>query len=287
VPDEFFSIADDHDPDLLLSAALDYAAIGWPVFPLVPRGKLPLIAKRDGGNGLHDATVDLGVVFQWWGRWPTANIGLRTGIRFDVVDIDGQEGLESLNQYRADRPMTWGPESETGGGGWHLLHLPSGAGNRAGILPHVDYRGDGGYAVAPPSVHPSGCRYCWAVGAGPTEQMEPLPDWLRELVLPPSPPPRRPLPLNRPGRLTAYAQRALESELGRVALAPVGSRNDTLNRAAFALGQLVAGGVLDLDVVLSSLLEAALRAGLGETESERSIASGVRSGARSPRRIPA
>lgn len=271
----------------MLYAALDYAVLGWPVFPLAPRGKLPLIAKRDGGNGLHDATTDLEVICGWWEKCSAANIGLRTGVAFDVVDIDGQEGLDSLNRYRADRPMTWGPEAKTGGGGWHLLHLPSGAGNRARIVPHVEYRGDGGYIVATPSIHPSGRRYEWAPGAGPDEPLEPLPEWLRQLVVPPAPSAPGPLPLKRPGRVTAYAQRALERELGRVAMAPVGSRNDTLNRAAFSLGQLVAGGVLPLELVVSQLVEAASRAGLQGDEVEATIASGLRSGARQPRQVPA
>ncbi|MFN2555685.1 MAG: bifunctional DNA primase/polymerase [Nitriliruptorales bacterium] len=192
-----------------LDDALYYAReLGWPVFPVAPRGKLPLIAKRDGGKGLHDATTNEETIRAWWARCPAANIGLRTGVTFDVVDIDGPKGLDALNTVRADRPMTWGPEAVTGGGGWHLLHSPAGAGNRAGIVSHVDYRGDGGYIVAPPSVHPSGERYFWAPGAGPDEPLEPLPDWLAEFVFP-----RREVEparaLSIPSqRLGAYAARA-------------------------------------------------------------------------------
>lgn len=285
-----------------LDFALYYASeLGWPVFPLAPGGKLPLIPRAHGrdeppcrgecgreGHGLHDAITDTATIEAWWRQHPNANIGLRTGVAFDVVDIDGPEGIDALNAVRADRPMTWGPESVTGGGGWHLLHVPSGAGNRAGVIPHVDYRGVGGYIVAPPSVHPSGDRYFWAPGAGPDEPLEPLPEWLRELVFPQvtslsvSTTPRE-----STARLEAYATRALEVELGRVALAPVGERNDQLNRSAFALGQLVAGGALPLDLVVHRLVDAAARAGLTGHEVEATIASGLRSGARQPRQVPA
>ncbi|MDQ3640430.1 MAG: bifunctional DNA primase/polymerase [Actinomycetota bacterium] len=222
----------------LLDAALDYARRGWPVFPLVPKGKLPVIpsAHERGeppcraecgreGHGLYDATTDEATIRRWWGHWPRANIGVRTGVAFDVVDIDGQEALDALNAYRSGGPITWGPEVVTGGRGWHLWHLPSGAGNRAGLLgAHIDYRGAGGYVVAPPSVHPSGERYVWAadIGAGPDEPLEPLPAWLHELVLPPRPVAHPSSAQIAPARLDAYGQRALDAELGRVAMAAEG-----------------------------------------------------------------
>lgn len=288
----------------LRDAALDYAALGWPVFPVAPRGKLPVIPKahaageqpcrgecgRDG-HGLYDATTDSARIAAWWDRWPAANPGLRTGMAFDVLDIDGREALDALNVFRAGRPSGWGPEALTGGGGWHLFYLPTGAGNRAGLLAaHIDYRGAGGYVVAPPSVHPSGERYRWAEMAGPEEPLEPLPPWLLELVRPPAPSrPAPTAPVSGAVRTlpSSYGRRALESELGRVAMAAEGSRNDQLNRSAFALGQLVAAGSLDAEVVARGLIEAAERAGLTGREVEATIASGLRNGMRSPRQMPA
>lgn len=274
-----------------------YAERGWPVFPVAARGKLPLIgsAHKDGepcegecgrdGHGFYDATTDLDRITEWWRRWPTANIGLRTGVVFDVIDIDGPEGLEALNVYRADRPITWGPESQTGGGGWHLLHLPSGAGNRAGVLRKVDFRGAGGYIVAPPSVHPNGGLYRWAEMAGPDEPLEPLPGWLVGLILPPAPP-SSPAPAGGGrGVSSSYGRQALDAELGRVAMAVEGDRNHQLNRSAFALGQLVGAGVLSADVVVSNLVAAAARAGLTGAEVEKTIASGLRKGLSQPRQV--
>jgi hypothetical protein len=72
-----------------LDAALHYSEKGWPVFPLAPRSKHPLIPARDGGRGLHDATTDAAVIQAWWEAHPTANVRLRTGVAFDVIDLDG------------------------------------------------------------------------------------------------------------------------------------------------------------------------------------------------------
>ena len=63
-------------PAGFLDDALAYAARGWPVFPLRPGEKVPLIAKAAGGNGVHDATTDPDQIRAWWTKHPTANIGL-------------------------------------------------------------------------------------------------------------------------------------------------------------------------------------------------------------------
>src|SRR3954453_18758431 len=72
----------------LSGSALAYAERGWPVFPLRPREKVPLIAKAAGGNGVHDATTDLDQISAWWTRCPRANIGLAAGPAFWVLDVD-------------------------------------------------------------------------------------------------------------------------------------------------------------------------------------------------------
>src|SRR5215211_1938642 len=63
-----------------LAAALRYASQGVPVFPLTPRSKFPLISAANDGHGLHDATTDAAQIQAWWMAYPTANIGLRTGV---------------------------------------------------------------------------------------------------------------------------------------------------------------------------------------------------------------
>jgi hypothetical protein len=127
--------------------------------------------------------------------------------------------------------------------------------------------------LAPPSRHASGADYHWLIKPGTD-----LPRVPRALtILIEGPPPVEPSPraVAHPDR---YAAVALEAEAERVARAPVGTRNDTLNRAAFALGRLVAAGLLDAWVVRSELDRAARCAGLGRAEITRTIRSGLTAG---------
>ena len=280
----------DATPGRLLRVALIYAAKGWPVFPCKPQGKTPITE-----HGLKDASTDPTQIREWWERTPDANVAIATGVAFDVLDIDGSQGFESLGF--ASVPVTqpdddWWPSGPTitTGKGAHCYFAPTGVGNRAGVLPGVDWRGKGGYVVAAPSVHPSGEVYKFQFGSDNPEYgvHAPLvapPSWLMDLLNArastvdlPSQPVRR-------ANASAYARRALESECGRVALAPEGQRNHTLNQAAFALGQLVASGVLTVDEVIAALMLAATRAGLDKEEARQTIASGLEAGAKQPRRI--
>jgi hypothetical protein len=85
-----------------LAATLAYASQGIAVFPLAPRSKQPLIPARNGGHGLHDATTDLDVIKSWWTDLPTGNIGPRTGVSFDVVDLDGESAVDALEEARLE-----------------------------------------------------------------------------------------------------------------------------------------------------------------------------------------
>ncbi|MBS3821730.1 MAG: hypothetical protein KGY81_08210, partial [Phycisphaerae bacterium] len=83
-----------------------------------------------------------------------------------------------------------------------------------------------------------------------------------------------------------YATQALRLELNTLYQARPGSRNDTLNRAAFNLGTLVGAGLLDRDEVAAELLAAAEAIGLSRGEAEATIGSGLDSGSKHPRRPP-
>jgi KaiC/GvpD/RAD55 family RecA-like ATPase len=156
------------------AAALYYAVeMGWAVFPLAPHGKVPLIGKAQGGNGLLDASTDPEQIWQWWTETPTANVGIATGDRSGlvVVDVDGEAGESALADY-GEMPNT--PAASTGKGRHLLFARPAeGLRNSAGKLgAQLDIRGDGGYIVAPPSVHPSGAVYRWTRVPGRTPLAE-------------------------------------------------------------------------------------------------------------------
>jgi hypothetical protein len=144
-------------PGALLNAALWYASQGLAVFPCRRYRKIPWTR-----HGFKEATTDHHQITLWWEAWPDANIGLPTGHRFDVLDVDGVTGYRSLVQLRArgllDEP-TLG--SVTTPHGHHFYYAPSGDGNTTALAPGVDYRGAGGYVLAPPSRLPDG-MYRWA-----------------------------------------------------------------------------------------------------------------------------
>ena len=151
----------------LKEAALKYAALGIAVFPLVPNNKQPLTA-----NGFKDATTDPEKIEEWWSIHPDANVGIATGdmsgglvaIDMDVDKDEGKDGyhtfLDWCNANYVILPDSW--LSITGRGGYHLVYrsmfpVPS----KIGWLKDVDIRANGGYIVAPPSIHPNGTRYEW------------------------------------------------------------------------------------------------------------------------------
>jgi hypothetical protein len=126
-------------------------------------------------TGLKEATTDEPTVRHWWVRWPDANVGLRTGVAFDVLDADGDEGLHELEQ-NGSLPNC--PTVITGHGG-HFYIRPTGVGGRVEFAPGLDWRGTGSYVVAPPSRHVNGQTYRWANGC--REPAE-APSWLRNLL---------------------------------------------------------------------------------------------------------
>jgi hypothetical protein len=172
--------------------------------------------------------------------------------------------------------------------GEHLYFSADAAriGNSAGQLgAGLDVRGRGGYVVAPPSRHASGKHYRWTSAPPPA----PLPAWLAALLAPPPRVPRTPLPIAAADpaapRARRYFDTAVTRELEQVARARPGTRNDTLNRAAFRLGQLAGAGLTACDALVDALLHAARSAGLGDTEAKPTIASGLGAGERHPRRL--
>ena len=177
----------------MIRAAVTLAHKGLAVFPCWPQDKRPATA-----NGLKDASKDLDVIRKSWRVQPQANIAIATGAVSGVfvIDIDGLDAeieLRRLEAKHGELPAT--VEVITARGRHIYFQMPeTPVRNSAGkIAPGIDVRGDGGYVLAPPSVHPSGKRYEWSVDCAST--FAPAPDWLLAKITdadsngtPPTPP---------------------------------------------------------------------------------------------------
>ena len=137
----------------ILNAALRYAQIGWPVFPLVPKGKTPITK-----HGCHDASVNENQIRQWWENNPDANIGIATGKSSGlfVIDVDVKKGKDGSKSYKElenefDFPLT--KSVITPSGGRHFIFGMNGTEFTIaeGIREGIDIRATGGYIVASPS----------------------------------------------------------------------------------------------------------------------------------------
>jgi hypothetical protein len=129
-------------------------------------------------------------------------------------------------------------ECRTGGGGRHLYFAHPGGliRNKVGLVPGVDLRGDGGYVVAPPSVHSSGVRYLWVEGHRPgSTAIAALPDWVLRRAVDELP---------RRGHPVEFCRRLVYDGV------PAGERNNTIASLA---GHLLRHGV-DPAVAMELLL---------------------------------
>lgn len=319
--------------DVMAEWAQLYASQGWQVFPLhVPlsagtkegpqratcscgsstctsQGKHPRTAK-----GLHDATTDADTIAAWWERWPASNIGLRTGVVFDVLDLDGPMAAELLRRAVAHDATAdvVGPTVGTGQG-VHRYYRATGHTNRASLGATgsgIDWRGVGGYVVAPPSLHYSGRTYHWLDGADHTDKLPDAPDWLVHLVATRTPVadsvlgrqlrkvrPAQPTPPARVSVRTTtgtspYGRAVLERAAGMMATATVGQRNITLNSAAMMVGHYVGGGEIVEADAIAVLVSGAVAMGLScaqddkHTEGWLTIVSGLSAGIATPQCAP-
>lgn len=150
----------------ILEYAIKYAKMGLAIHPVNQKDKTPYLKAWQ-----ERATTDLSQIRTWWRTYPNAMIGCATGKKSGgicVIDIDrddqkGVDGYESMRHFwreYGEFADSW--QSITGRGGYHYFFKTSKEiKNRVGILDGVDIRGDGGYVVLPPSMHPNGNRYEW------------------------------------------------------------------------------------------------------------------------------
>jgi P4 family phage/plasmid primase-like protien len=165
-----------------LIAATRYIEQGWPVFPCRERDKRPAVS-----GGFKAASLEPAMLAEWAGRNAHYNVGLPTGAASGVVILEfdfGKGGEDSLAKFRE----IYGEEFldtytvRSGSGGLHLYYrVPDWSfTNKAGLagFKGVDTRGEGGYVVAPPSIHPNGNPYTVEKEINPAK----CPEWLRSLM---------------------------------------------------------------------------------------------------------
>ncbi len=186
----------------ILDYALAYAEDGLSVFPIhTARNGMCDCSKGEWcdnpgkhprtPHGFKDATTDEALIRNWWKRWPEANIAVATGSVSGrvVLDVDGPEGAEALKGKHLPPTVV----SHTARGVHYWFRTPAdGLRSAVAILPKVDVRGEGGYVVAPPSLHGTGVRYRWDQTLTPKAVgFVDCPVWLVELASKRTPAPSR------------------------------------------------------------------------------------------------
>jgi putative DNA primase/helicase len=290
------------------------AGWGWPTFPLAAGAKLPALPRcpgavdmdghrlagaalaehaadcTNGGHGFLDATTCPERVVSWWDANPDANIGLRTGAPSGtvVLDVDpgGMRTVRDLIAELGPLPKTFVVFTPRGE---HVYFRHPGGRvpcSAQKLGPGLDVRGDGGYVVAGGSTV-AGVTYAWREDPwpGPPDLPALPPAWVKRLTTgmvrtfaQPALPART--------DLATWVLSAIRGEVAAVAEATPGGRNHRLNAAAFRLGQLVAAGVADEERARAALLAAAQRCGLGPSEADRTIRSGLTAGRAEPAALP-
>lgn len=295
---------------LMLERALQYAGLGWRVFPCA--GKKPLLK---GGRGCLDATVDGDQIRAWWSAHPGANIGVHCGAASGiwVLDVDtkppkgkapsgytpisGVDALDLLVATYGVLPPT--RIAQTGGGGAHFLwRCPAGLilGNHVGLKitlgdrklwAALDVREEGGYIVAAPSVHPeTQARYAWENEGAWVD----APRWLIDVIQAvgaEASGTQQPMPSLSvvADRRANYASGALRGACDRVRAAPEGKRHDVLRDEAYMVGGFLHLGLSEADA-RAALLAATTLTGKRRHEAETLVDTGLSQGAAKPRPAP-
>jgi hypothetical protein len=233
--------------------------MGWSVIPLRPRDKVPALASWRKHQTNHADPVD---VEQWAVRG--CNIGIVTGTISGllVLDLDSTSAITEAGHRGLPQTVI----ASTAKGRHHYFRHPGGnVKNRAGILPGIDIRADGGFVVGPGSIHPSGIRYQWVASPNDTALALP-PAWLMDLLTAPRPasPPHHPQEArtarSKPpaGDGSPYGRAALWRESDGIRRAFNGMQEVTLNCAALRIGALVAGGELSRSTARVELIRAGM-----------------------------
>jgi hypothetical protein len=251
-------LVDDIPEHAATSHALRLAERAIPVFPCKPDNKAPYTE-----HGFHDASRDEAQIRAWWRQYPEALIGVPTGLKLVVLDLDLQH-REAQEWYgRANLPPS--RTHVTRSGGRHLLFQPHPAvKNTAGkIWPHVDTRGLGGYIIWWPA---TGLEIMHA------GVLEPVPAWIIKRLNPPE----RSNIATRAVRRVLRGDRDLEPLCLEIMRARNGERNCITFWAACRLAEHVRNGQLGRWDMIGLVVEAASRNGLPRNEAHKIALSALR-----------
>ena len=164
------------------------AELGYPVFPVVPKGKRPLTPK-----GCKDCTTDFNLIADWANRYPDCNWGITCTGLF-VLDIDGDQGRASFARLESELGRLPDAPCVTTGRGFHLYFRKPAGDLKATVdkTLSIDIRTGYTYVIAPGSVHPSGAVYAEKIPLCPVEELPELPQvWLDRLQTKPAPSPAK------------------------------------------------------------------------------------------------
>lgn len=274
----------------------DLCTRGYHAFPCKEGGKEPLVQWQR----YQSAPPDGATVQSWVEKFPSCNVAIVTG-QFSnllVIDVDGTDGAISAAKIGIVGHQTVSVHT---GNGWHYYfryptQYPAGIiRSRVRFLPGLDVRAEGGYVIAPPSLHPNGQRYGWYDFTRDKKGIpQELPEYLYQIIagkdIIATYPKERKGERERErgnsvGNATAYGLAALKREQGKILRANVGERNVTVNTAACKIGSLVGAGLLPEWEAAQALLDAAVAAGLPQREANATIASGLAKGKQHPRQV--
>lgn len=217
----------------VVGRALMLASRGLPVFPCNSN------KKPTPDHGCLEASTDPDVIRSMWMERPGPLIGVATGTKsgIDALDIDPRNGGAEWYSANHDRiPVTLRHATRSGGEHCIFKHHPDVRNRASKIAEGVDVRGEGGYVIWWP-----------AMGFDVVQKAEPCdwPEWILEKIKTAPPPEATPQASRRPAEANGnYAMTALMRECDNIRFAPDGGKHDALNKAAYSIGGLVAGGAL-------------------------------------------
>lgn len=284
-----------------LELAQHYVAEGWPVFPCRSHaeehvdqatGEIITLGEKTPltPNGFKAATRFPRIIERWWSDWPDAAVGLPTGEKtgFFALDIDNKPGGANGFDWLAEMEAEHGPLPDTArvaspNGGLHIyFKYVVGTRNRGALGAGVDIRSEGGYVLAAGSTMANGRSYKWETD---TREIADAPAWLLDLLLPKSAPAHTQYSLSAATN-NAYVDAAVDRELADLAGAPMGTRNNALNDAAFSIGTIVGAGAISEAEARVLLQDVARGWGRDWSRCCKTIENGLKAGIQNPRHIP-